>query len=172
MEVVMEPKFVNKCVQTEQHLREMQFAAMGKVRLFIYTFTIILVAITSAMMLKSGVYDSAFVLIMMGIIMILIAYVHPLLAARQQIKRNAILTADKENTPTELSFFDDRVVTVNPTIDKEISFYYTQFKKLKTTKHLYLLALPQRLYLLIDRNGFTVGTAKEFEEFIKSKIKK
>ena len=38
-----------------------------------------------------------------------------------------------------------------------------------TTKDLYIIGMDKGLVLLIDRNGFTLGTAEDFETFIKEK---
>ena len=150
----------------------MQFAALGKLRLWIYSIVTLFVALTSALLFSSGVFDSAIILALMCVLLILVGFVRPILAARQQVKRNAILTGNNTPSPTKLKFYDDKLVTFNTAIEKEITFKYSQFKKLKKTKNLYLLALPERLYLMIDRKGFSVGDAEEFEKFIKEKLKK
>ncbi len=168
----MEPKFINKCTQTEKNLREMMFAAQGGIRKILYPVVAGFAILTAILMFSSGVIDSGIILAMMGVLLLLIAYVNPFLAARQQVKRNQLLTGGNGFEATELRFYEDRVVTQNPTVEKELTFTYDQFKKLRKTKHLYLLALPQRLYVLIERGCFTLGDESEFEKFIKEKIKK
>lgn len=168
----MEAKFIGHCTQTEQNLREMQFAALGKLRLCIYSAAIIFVALTSALLFANGTSDTAVLLAAMCVILLLVGFVRPILAARQQFKRNEIITENNPLSPTELRFYDDHVATSNPITEKQQNFKYSQFKKLKKTKHLYLLKLPQQLYLMIERKSFTEGTPKEFEAFIKEKIKK
>lgn len=168
----MDPKFVNKTLQTERVLREMHFAALGKLRLALYSIGTVFVLLTSTMLFYSKVFDIAIILAMMGILLILVGFIRPILAARQQVKRNAIMTGNNTPSPTELRFYDDKLVTFNHTIEKEISFAYDRFKKLKKTKHLFLLALPEQLYLIVERKGFTVGDESAFEAFIKEKIKK
>ena len=168
----MEPKFINLCEQSKRNLREMQFAALGKLRLLIYCIVIIFVALTSALLFADGTYDSAILLATMCIILLLVGFVRPILAANQQFKRNEILTENKPLSPTELRFYDDRIITSNRIISAEHEFKYSQFKKFKKTKHLYLLKLPQQLYFMVARDEFTKGNSKEFEAFIKEKIKK
>jgi len=168
----MEPKFKVQTVQTEQLLREMAFASMGRFPVGLYTGVGIFAILTAILMLFDGTFDTAIILIVMGLLLFVIAYLRPFLHARQQFRRNRIVSGGAELTPTELTFFDDRVVTYNSTVEKEITFTYDQFKKLKKTKHLYLLKLPEQLYLLIDRGGFMLGTPAEFEAFIKEKLKK
>ena len=168
----MEPKFVNKIVQTEQVLREMQFAALGKPRIILYTAVAIFSILTSVMLFLVSKLDSAVFLLVAGILLLMLAFLRPILGARQQYKRNGVLTDGKQLTATELKFYDDKVVTNNPTLDKEVAFGYDKFKKYKQTRHLHLLILPQSLYLMVSKDGFEVGTSKEFESFIKEKIKK
>ncbi len=167
----MEAKFVNKTAQTERNLREMQFAALGKLRIILYTVVAAFAILTSIMLFASKVFDSAVILLLMGLLLLMLAFLRPILGARQQYKRNAILTDEKQLTPTELRFYDDKVVTFNPTVEKEISFTYDKFKKYKKTAHLHLIVLPQSLYLMVDKSGFEVGAPQEFEAFIKEKIR-
>lgn len=168
----MEPKFVNKMTQTEQALREMQFAALGKPRIILYTSVAIFSILTSVMLFFAKKPDSAIFLLLSGILLLLLAFLRPILGAKQQYKRNAILTDGKQLTATELKFYDDRLVTYNPTVDHEVDFSYDKFKKYKQTRHLHLLILPQSLYLMVSKDGFEIGNSKEFEAFIKEKIKK
>ncbi len=168
----MEAKFVNNIVQTEKLLREMQFAAKGKLRIILYTLVAVFSVLTSAMLFAAEKFDTAVILLFMGFLLLMLVFVRPILAAKQQYKRTVILTAGKQMTPIELRFYDDRVITFNPTLDKEVTFTYDKFKKYKHTANLHLLMLPQALYLMIDKNGFTTGNPEEFEAFIKEKIKK
>lgn len=168
----MEPRYVNKITQTEQHLREMQFAAMGKIRMILYTTVAIFSLLTAVLLFSSMEIDSAIILLLCGIMLLILAFLRPILAAKKQYKRNIILTDGKQLTATELKFYDDKVITYNPTVNNEVTFDYEKFKKYKQTRHLHLLILPQSLYLMVDKNGFEIGNSEEFEAFIKEKIKK
>ncbi len=165
----MEPKFINTVLQTEKVLREMQFAALGKLRTIVYSVVIAFVTLTTVMLYCAGVLESAIMLTAADAALILVGFVRPILAARQQAKRNLVLTGSDTPSSTVLKFYDDRLVTFNTSIEKEISFKYDRFKKFKKTKNLFLLALPERLYMMIDRKGFSEGSAEEFEKFIKEK---
>ncbi|MBE6613149.1 MAG: hypothetical protein E7632_11720 [Ruminococcaceae bacterium] len=168
----MEPKFVNLCTQTEAHLREMMFASMGRWRIILYTAVGAFAILTGILILAAGTLDSGIILILMGALLLMLAYLRPFLAARQQFRRNKVLTDGKELTPTELKFYDDRVVTSNATVEKEVTFTYDKFKKLRVTKHLYLIKLPENLWLLVERGGFIVGNSADFPNFIQGIIKK
>lgn len=168
----MEPLFVNSCIHSLQNLREMLFASMGRWRIILYSAVGGFSILTGALILTGGFDSSALVMILLGSLLLMLAYLRPLLAARSTFRRNRVVTDGKELTPTELRFYDDRVVTYNPTVDHEITFTYDKFKRLRVTKHLYLIRLPENLWLLVERGRFTVGNEAEFVNFIKDKIKK
>ncbi len=150
----------------------MQFAAFGKLRMILYTSVALFSILTAIMLFSAKKLDSAILLLLSGILLLMLAFLRPILGARQQYKRNIILTDGKQLTATELKFYDDKVVTYNPTVDHEVAFSYDKFKKYKQTRHLHLLILPQSLYLMVEKNSFEIGNSEEFEAFIKEKIKK
>lgn len=66
-------------------------------------------------------------------------------------------------------FYEDHVLAVNTLSKTKTSIEYEQVRQLLTTKDLYIIGMDKGLVLLIDRNGFTLGTAEDFETFIKEK---
>ena len=168
----MEHKFVNKIVHTESLYREMQFAAKGKLRIILYTAVAVFALLTSLLLFADKVFDTAVILFVLSLLLLALTYVRPMLAAKQQCKRNAVLANGQNALPVTLSFGEDSLEITNPAIDSTVTYDYKKFKKLKKTRHLYLLVLPHSLYLMVNKNGFTTGTPEEFEAFIKEKIKK
>ncbi len=164
----MEPKFINQCEHTLTFTREMMFASLGKVRIAIYVIGILFCGITSGLLFAAGSVQAGISLALCTALLFVVIFVRPLLAAKQTVERNKLLS-DKP-VVSVLEFYDDHLMI--KTDDRDKRFDYANIKKLKTTKHLYLLALPQRLYFLVDRNGFTKGQSEDFPVFMKEKLKK
>ncbi len=173
------PVFVNICAHSQRNLTEMQFAARGRIRMLLNTVVSLFAILTGILLLGAGEWALGTVMLLMAFLLIFTAFIQPILAVKQTIRRYAVMSgADSSDGPVGMlvtgrtEFFEDSLTSVNPMVDKALTLRWDQVRRLRKTKHLWLLELDARLYLLIDREGFTVGDPEKFESFVKEKLKK
>ncbi|MGN0659717.1 MAG: YcxB family protein [Emergencia sp.] len=74
-----------------------------------------------------------------------------------------------QDVETVNRFYEDHVLAVNVLTGSKTEIPYTEVRQLLSTKDLFIIGMEQGLVLMIDKNGFTQGTAEEFRTFITEK---
>ncbi len=169
----MESKFVNKYAQTKELLCELYSSMSGKAAGVLFTVTLIISmfgGIASIAFLEdktTGVY-----LLLIALFIAFVRFVLPTISANQILKKNELISGSKEPAKVELSFYETNLKTFFAATNETLDISYDKIKKLIVTKNLYIISFEGRVFIAVPRTGFTVGTAEEFEAFIKEKIKK
>ncbi len=65
--------------------------------------------------------------------------------------------------------FSDCITVYSPSTGAKNIFEYNQVIKIVETKNLYILILPYRLNIYLEKGRFTIGNEMDFKTFIKSK---
>ena len=115
----------------------------------------------------TGVY-----LLLLALLIAFVRFVLPTISANQMLKKNELISGSKEPAKVELSFYETNLKTFFAATNETLDISYDKIQKLIVTKNLYILSFEGRVFIAVTRTGFTVGTAEEFEAFIKEKIKK
>lgn len=169
----MEPKFVNECTQTKEILYELYRSMYSKASSVIYTvffFISILGGIAFIVWLDDKVLG--LYLLIIALLTAFMRFLSPTLYANRVLKKNELISGGKEPIKVELSFYETNLKTFFAATNETLDISYDKIKKMIVTKNLYILSFEGRIYIAVSRSGFTVGTAEEFEAFIKGKIKK
>lgn len=94
-------------------------------------------------------------------------FLMPVILARFSARKNREVHG--KDVETVNRFYEDHVLAVNTLSKTKTSIEYGQVQQILRTKDLYIIGMDKGLVLLIDRHGFTLGTEKDFEAFIKEK---
>ncbi len=164
----MESVFEVKCTHSKEVLLEMNRAYVGKKLLISGVALFVSFCIVAAMwywFLMSAFV--AAVLVVLGAFRAVWPFLRTYVSVKNTEKRYISLY---DNIPeSSLSFFDDYMVSTNSLSGGELSLEYEKIIMLRQSKNLYLLIMDRKLVVIVDKHRFEKGTAKEFEEFIKSK---
>jgi len=165
----MDPKFKFKTVMTKKLLYEFCFSALfGKLYLILASIAIL----SGIVLIALGDSTDIAFYIALPIILIIFGFLLPHLQAKQIYEQKKITNSGKEPAIAEYRFYDDKVVGYEEIINLTTDYFYWDFNKHKKTKNLYLIKFKHNIYLMLEKNNFEIGTAEEFEAFIKEKIKK
>ena len=69
-----------------------------------------------------------------------------------------------------IEFYELTFVQTMEQRDEELEGAYSEVTQMRETEHLFLLRSSSRRWYFVAKDGFTVGTADEFREFIRSRI--
>lgn len=165
----METFFENSCFYNESNLLEMAKKTMKPGFVIWCSVLISLCSVVGiAALILGGVCTIPGIILLIGAVLLgYRLYSTPKKLSLLVYKRNIELYHSEVETQT--TFYDDSFMGKNIQSKSEIKFNYERVAAIKETKELFLLIFPENLAILVDKNGFKVGTKEGFLEFMKAK---
>ncbi|MEE0514614.1 MAG: YcxB family protein [Emergencia sp.] len=159
--------FENHCTYTYEYYLQLKRKTMDRgAQNTGYVFLVIFAVLFAVCMIK-GWYAFSLAPLVAVAFLIYRLFLMPVILARFSARKNREVHG--KDVETVNRFYEDHVLAVNTLSKTKTSIEYEQVRQLLTTKDLYIIGMDKGLVLLIDRNGFTLGTAEDFETFIKEK---
>jgi|GEM_PF-280478 len=166
----MEPLFKNKCIYTEENLKEMMKATQNKAfSTCCIGFILSLVMVGLQRLLENGLSFVAMFWFVLVIVIGVLLYIIPLRQARFTYQRHLELYHGESKAST--LFYEQEFIVRDLQTNGEHKFKYEQIVGIKETPHLYLLMFPKNMSALIEKDGFEGGSEKDFLQFIENKCK-
>lgn len=162
-------QFENTCVYTQQHLLEMGRKTTQAFRLVLLCACLLFLAL-GIWEAVAGVLWRAIVSFMFVAVWAYLLLVEPQMNAKRAYKR--YWATYHAQVQTRNLFFDDHILGINVQSGGEMRIAYDQIVKIHETKSLYLLMLPKRMLVMVDKNGFQTGDAAAFAPWLRSKCRK
>ena len=166
----MEPLFKNKCIYTEENLKEMMKATQNKAFSTCYIgFILILAMLGIQRLLENGLSFIAMFWFVLAIVNGAIFYITPLRKAKVPYQRYLELYHGESKAST--LFYEQEFIVRDLQTNGEHKFKYELIVEIKETPHLYLLMFPKNISALIEKNGFESESEKDFLKFIENRCK-
>lgn len=163
----MEPVFVNRTVLTKEILYEyMKSISKKKVRMIAAVAGILFILLAVMEYRQGKLTSSIGSLILSAVIFVCPEFCYRGLSGRfyqQQLTRNG----GKEMQKTT-KFLEDRIEVVTSN-KAESSFQYDQVSHIVETKKLMILKTNRQLFIVLDKNHFSVEDLTAFRSFIQKK---
>ena len=164
----MESIFENTTPLTRQNLTEMARATVPRWSLLVGIIPAVLaVAVAIWNLVRRGIGLGPGLLLLAAFALVMTTYGAPARVALKIAKRN-FKKYGSEVTAT-LCFYEDKVVVRNHQENSEGDLRYEQILAVRQSARLYLLELPGKTALLMEKSTFTKGTAEEFPAFMRLK---
>ena len=157
----MESIFENTTTLTRQNLTEMARATVPRWSLLVGIIPAVL-AVAAAIwdLTRRGISLWAGLLLLAAFALVMTTYGAPARVALKIAKRN-FKKYGSEVTAT-LCFYEDKVIVHNHQEDSEGDLRYEQILAVRQSPRLYLLELPGKTALLLEKTAFTKGALEEF----------
>lgn len=164
----MESIFENTTTLTRQNLTEMARATVPRWSLLVGIIPAVL-AVAAAIwdLARRGISLWAGLLLLAAFALVMTTYGAPARVALKIAKRN-FKKYGSEVTAT-LCFYEDKVIVHNHQEDSEGDLRYEQILAVRQSPRLYLLELPGKTALLLEKTAFTKGALEEFPAFMRRK---
>ena len=164
----MESIFENTTTLTRQNLTEMARATVPRWSLLGGIIPAVL-AVAAAIwdLARRGISLWAGLLLLAAFALVMTTYCAPARVALKIAKRN-FKKYGSEVTAT-LCFYEDKVIVHNHQEDSEGDLRYEQILAVRQSPRLYLLELPGKTALLLEKTAFTKGAPEEFGAFLRQK---
>lgn len=164
----MESIFENTTTLTRQNLTEMARATVPRWSLLVGIIPAVL-AVAAAIwdLARRGISLWAGLLLLAAFALVMTTYGAPARVALKIAKRN-FKKYGSEVTAT-LCFYEDKVIVHNHQEDSEGDLRYDQILAVRQSARLYLLELPGKTALLLEKTAFTKGALEEFPAFMRRK---
>lgn len=164
----MESIFENTTTLTRQNLTEMARATVPRWSLLVGIIPAVL-AVAAAIwdLARRGISLWAGLLLLAAFALVMTTYGAPARVALKIAKRN-FKEYGSEVTAT-LCFYEDKVIVHNHQEDSEGDLRYEQILAVRQSPRLYLLELPGKTALLLEKTAFTKGALEEFPAFMRRK---
>lgn len=161
------PLFVNSCTHTKDILMEFQKKMEPLWRKIFAVFCTILFLSLSFLYFLIGYSVLGVIVLLLG----LLTYPAMLWRAHSLAKQSVQRTQAIYHQPDRLtaSFTESGILVHNANSGGEMSLSYSQIRKLLQTQHLYILMMEQKICVLVNRDGFSVGRPETFVDFIQKK---
>ena len=164
----MESFFENTTTLTRRNLTEMARANAPKWSLLTGLLpAAAAVAVAVVDLIRRGISLWAGLLLLAAFALVMTTYGAPARVALKIAKRN-FKKYNSEVTAT-LTFYEDRVTVRNHQEDTEGELRYEQILAVRQTPRLYLLELPGKTALMLEKTAFSKGAAEEFLPFMQKK---
>lgn len=163
----MELIFENHCTYTYKYYLQLKRKTMDRgAQNTGYVFLVIFAVLFAVCMLK-GWYAFSLAPSVAVAFLIYRLFLMPVILARFSARKNREIHG--KDVETVNRFYEDHVLAVNTLSKTRTSIEYEQVRQLLSTQDLYIIGMDKGLVLLIDRHGFTFGTAEDFENFLREK---
>ena len=167
----MEPLFENKYSWTRKMLREMNYRVYRPWLIVIGTIAALMLALLVFASVKTStpfVQYLSLPVVIFFVIAVLYMFL-PLYSAVMTYSRMAKLY---ESAPdVTVRFFEDRFIDFTRQSDAKLDLQYAQITKVMETNSLLLVKLKGRFVIMIDKNGFTRGSADGLRVFLREKMR-
>ena len=164
----MESIFENTTTLTRQNLTEMARATVPKWSLLVGLVpAVIAVAAAVWVLARHGIGLGAGLLLLAAFALVMTTYGAPARVALRIAKRNYKKYGSE--VTAELRFYEDKLTVHNCQEDTEGDLRYEQILAVRQSPRLYLLELPGKTALLLEKTAFTKGSPEDFLPFLRQK---
>ena len=162
-------QFENTCTYTQQHLLEMGRRTTQAFRLVLLCACLLFLAL-GIWEAVAGVLWRAIVSFLFAAVWAYLLLVEPQMNAKRAYRR--YWETYHAQVQTRNLFFEDAILGINVQGGGEMRITYDQIVKIHETKNLYLLMLPKRMLVMVDKHGFEKGDAAAFVPWLRSRCPK
>ena len=164
-EMSMETVFVNQTVLTKEVLYEYIKSISKKKVQIIAAVAGILFILLAVVEYSHGKVSSSVLSLFLGIVIFICPEFCFRFLANRFYKQQLTLNGGKEMQKTT-KFLEDRIEVVTSN-KAESSFQYEQISHIIETKNLIILKVDRQIYILLEKNNFSVGDSPSFLSFIR-----
>lgn len=165
----MNCRFENISVQSRENLHEMyrrtlrkSFAVYGAAVLVLFLIFLI-----------SGFLTHSFSVVYTGMYVVMAVVIGNWVIRMPKKSMKTVYEKNQEQyhcePQTHVFFYENEMRGRNLQTGVEIQVPYDQVVMVMETKNLFLIRIPEKRLVLVDKNGFQRGNASEFAEFLKEK---
>lgn len=164
----MESIFENTTTLTRQNLTEMARATVPKWSLLVGLVPAVIAVVAAVWeLVRHGIGLGAGLLLLAAFALVMTTYGAPVRVALKIAKRN-MKKYGSEVTAT-LTFYEDVVKVHNRQEGTTGDLRYEQIIAVRETQHLYLLELPGKAALMLEKTAFSAGRPEDFLPFMRGK---
>ncbi|MDD2993555.1 MAG: YcxB family protein [Pygmaiobacter sp.] len=164
----MEPVFKNAYVYTMEDLKEIaQHSMVQKYKITAMVLAALCCLLAVLLWLLQGPFVLIAALLISAVLVLFKLFRLPTKLAGQTYRRNQVMYQAQPRV--EVDFFDDQLQAHNESSKAILQFTYDKIVRIKETKNLYLLLLPEQLVVMVQKRGFISGQPAEFVPFLKQK---
>lgn len=169
----MEIIFKNQLIYTKQYYKEYyEYICFKKPTVLIVDiiFSIsFIISIISMIFPKLVIIDINTAMANIATLLILLFFQIYLFFRNKNLAYNRDLERNNDNPIQVELLITEETVTVCANCEKNINIEFSNIEKVVRTKNYYILASKSKLHIPLKKDGFTKGTAKQFEQFLKQK---
>lgn len=172
----MEIIFKNQLIYTKQYYKEYyEYICFKKPTVLIVDiiFSIsFIISIISMIFPKLVIIDVNTAMANIATLLILLffqIYLLYLFFRNKNLAYNRDLERNNDNPIQVELLITEETVTVCTNCEKNINIEFSNIEKVVRTKNYYILVSKSKLHIPLKKDGFTKGTAKQFEQFLKQK---
>lgn len=165
----MNCKFENISVQKKEYLLEMYKRTLRKS--FVIYGAAVLVLFLIFLMTNLATHSFSLVYTGMYVVMVLIIGNWVIRMPKKSAKNTYANNQEKYHCEpqTHIFFYESEMKGRNQQSGVEIQVPYDRIVKVMETKNLFLIRIPDKRMVLVDKHGFQRGNSSEFAAFLKEK---
>lgn len=169
----MEIIFKNQLIYTKQYYKEYyEYICFKKPTVLIVDiiFSIsFIISIISMIFPKLVIIDVNTAMANIATLLILLFFQIYLFFRNKNLAYNRDLERNNDNPIKVELLITEETVTVCTNCEKNINIEFSNIEKVVRTKNYYILVSKSKFHIPLKKDGFTKGTAKQFEQFLKQK---
>lgn len=169
----MEIIFKNQLIYTKQYYKEYyEYICFKKPTVLIVDiiFSIsFIISIISMIFPKLVIIDVNTAMANITTLLILLFFQIYLFFRNKNLAYNRDLERNNDNPIQVELLITEETVTVCTNCEKNINIEFSNIEKVVRTKNYYILVSKSKLHIPLKKDGFTKGTAKQFEQLLKQK---
>lgn len=169
----MEIIFKNQLIYTKQYYKEYyEYICFKKPTVLIVDiiFSIsFIISIISMIFPKLVIIDVNTAMANIATLLILLFFQIYLFFRNKNLAYNRDLERNNDNPIQVELLITEETVTVCTNCEKNINIEFSNIEKVVRTKNYYILVSKSKFHIPLKKDGFTKGTAKQFEQFLKQK---
>ena len=170
---MMEIIFKNQLIYTKQYYKEYyEYICFKKPTVLIVDiiFSIsFIISIISMIFPKLVIIDVNTAMANIATLLILLFFQIYLFFRNKNLAYNRDLERNNDNPIQVELLITEETVTVCTNCEKNINIEFSNIEKVVRTKNYYILVSKSKFHIPLKKDGFTKGTAKQFEQFLKQK---
>lgn len=165
----MNCRFENISVQSRENLLEMYRRTLRK-SFAVYGAAVLVLFL---IFLVSGFLTQSFSIVYTGMYVVMVIIIGNWVIRMPKKSAKTVYERNQEQfqcePQTHIFFYDSEMRGRNLQTGVEIQVPYDQIVMVMETKHLFLIRIPEKRMVLVDKNGFQRGSSSDFEAFLKEK---
>lgn len=165
--------FKNQLIYTKQYYKEYyEYICFKKPTVLIVDiiFSIsFIISIISMIFPKLVIIDVNTAMANIATLLILLFFQIYLFFRNKNLAYNRDLERNNDNPIQVELLITEETVTVCTNCEKNINIEFSNIEKVVRTKNYYILVSKSKFHIPLKKDGFTKGTAKQFEQFLKQK---